>query len=263
MCAAHIKPEEWECLMCGAANHLSRSRCFHCRTAIPVCWTCRACNTATSIYEKTCRSCGVERPPTEPKRVKEVLDDDGFRANGVTTQRDQRRGEWYCPSCNKLNYSRRDECFSCGEKRPGGQSSAAGGDAFAASGWGADATTLVQPAASPAPLHNNWICVHCQASNFRTRHDCWKCGRASENHHAWSAETAAPQFEHEGFQTGSEDRSAEGQMNSTWKVDKDKWTCAKCYAQNFKNRADCYRCGASKTAVLAPRRSKARRPVKL
>ncbi|KPA80052.1 putative mitochondrial hypothetical protein [Leptomonas pyrrhocoris] len=262
-CGLHVKPNEWECLLCGAMNHLSRSRCFHCHTTIPVCWTCTGCNTATSIYDKVCRSCGLERPLTEPKHLREIDADDDYRRAGVTAQKDGRRGEWYCPGCHQLNFSRRSECFQCGTARPAAGTTAGEEDPFAMTGWGAGATALDQSAAPRAPLHNNWICTHCQASNFRTRHDCWKCGRASQNQNEWSNETIAPQFEHEGFQTGADDKPAEGQMNEQWKVDKDKWTCAKCYAQNFKNRPECYRCGASKTTVMAPRRTKARRPVKL
>ncbi|KPI84067.1 hypothetical protein ABL78_6870 [Leptomonas seymouri] len=262
-CGVPIKPDEWECLLCGALNHLCRSRCFHCHVSIPVCWTCKGCSTATSIYEKVCRSCGMDRPLTEPKRVNEIDASSLLRRGDVTTQRDERRGEWYCPGCQQLNFSRRTECFQCGTERPAASTAAAEEDGFAMAGWGAGAATLGQSATTQAPLHNNWICTHCQASNFRTRHNCWKCGRASESRGEWSNETIAPQFEHEGFQTGADDKPAEGQMNSNWRVNNDAWTCAKCYASNFKNRIDCYRCGASKTALRAPRRTKARRPVKL
>ena len=87
-------------------------------------------------------------------------------------------------------------------------------------GWGVGAATLSQSVASPsaAPMQNNWICTHCQASNFRTRHDCWKCGRPSEHQGEWSKETFTPQYEHEGFQTGADDKPTEGQMNANWKV---------------------------------------------
>ena len=263
-CGAHIQPKEWECLMCGALNHLSRSRCFHCHSAIPVYWTCVACNATTSIYEKKCRSCGRERPATEPKRASEVNLKDAYGRGRVTAQRDARRGEWYCPSCHQLNYSRRSECFQCSTPRPTA-GTPEGEDAFAMTGWGVGAATLSQSVASPsaAPMQNNWICTHCQASNFRTRHDCWKCGRPSEHQGEWSKETFTPQYEHEGFQTGADDKPTEGQMNANWKVNNETWTCAKCYASNFVNRLDCYRCGASKMAVMTPRRTKARRPVKL
>jgi hypothetical protein len=257
-CGVHISPAEWECPMCAALNHPTRARCFSCHTAIPVCWTCKGCGTATSIYDRVCRSCGVERPPTEPRWASEVSATDSVGRGGFTFQKNGQRGEWYCQQCRKMNFSRRTECFQCGTQRPSDAAAAqAENDAFATAGWGTPTTQ------QQAPLHNNWICTHCQASNFRTRHDCWKCGRPSEHHNEWSKETATPQFAHEGFQTGADDKSTVGQMNVAWKKDEDKWTCAKCYALNFKTRLECFRCGASKMAVLTPRRSKARRPVKL
>lgn len=262
-CHAHIRPDNWECLMCGAENHLSRSRCFNCRTPIPVCWTCATCNTTTSIYDKACRSCGVVRPPTEPKRREDVIFDATSHNRTYTKQRDRSSGEWYCPSCNMLNFSRRTECFDCKTPRPAQSGGTGNADPFAASGWGADATSLGQASPTTAALQNNWICTQCQASNFRTRHDCWKCGRASEHQKAWSTDTTTTHIEREGFQTGAEDKSAEGKMNDAWKGDSDKWTCAKCYATNYRNRSDCFRCGSRKMAVAATRASKARRPVKL
>nr|CCM19483.1 hypothetical protein, conserved [Leishmania guyanensis] len=259
-CGTHITPAEWECPLCAALNHLARSRCFHCRSRIPVCWTCRACQGTTSIYDKVCRGCGIDRPAAEPRTVREVERNGGGHAGGYVPQGNRARGEWYCSTCSSLNYSRRTECFQCSSPRPSSPAQAVT-DSFSATGWGEmDGTGTT--AIATAVQHNNWICVYCQTSNFRTRRDCWKCGRATERADEWSSKGLTPQYEHEGFQEGSGARSAEGNMNTSWRTSGD-WMCAKCYSKNFRSRLECFRCGARKLAVSASRGCGARKPVKL
>ncbi|TPP42296.1 Zn-finger in Ran binding protein and others family protein [Leishmania donovani] len=215
-CGTHITPSEWECPLCASLNHLARSRCFYCKNRIPVCWTCSACQGTTSIYDKACRGCGMDRPAAEPRTVREL--ERGVPDQGVA-------------------------------------------DPFSAAGWGG--TDSPGAAAVAAPVqHNNWMCAYCQASNFRTRHDCWKCGRTSERAEEWSSQALSPQYEREGFQEGANTKSAEGAMNASWKSAGD-WLCAKCYSKNFRNRLECYRCGARKHALPATRSSSVRKPVKL
>ncbi|KAG5463968.1 hypothetical protein LSCM1_00144 [Leishmania martiniquensis] len=259
-CGTHITPAEWECPLCAALNHPARARCFHCRNRIPVCWTCSACKGTTSIYDKACRGCGMDRPVGEPKTVREVERGGGNYGGSYVPQGDRTRGDWYCSTCNALNFSRRSECFQCSTSRPAVLGHA-DTDPFSATGWGEVGGSGAASAAAPVQ-HNNWICASCQTSNFRTRHDCWKCGRASERAEEWSSEAPTPQYEREGFQEGAEAKSNEGTRGSSWKGSGD-WMCAKCYTRNFKNRLECYRCGTRKLAVAASKGIGARKPVKL
>lgn len=240
-CKEHVSPAEWECPFCAAQNHLSRTKCFSCHSSIPISWSCSECRVATSIYDKKCRSCGVERPPAEPKLPHEVARGNVY---GLTQQRNQKKGDWLCAGCNAMNFGWRSECYQCASPRSEASvGTTEGGD------WN-----------SPGNVsHNNWYCVQCQASNFRTRNDCWQCGAINQNAGGWSATENTPKFDREGFQDGDA-KPAEGTMNSWKKVDD--WACAKCFAKNFKNRTECYKCGAPRMTI-APRRAAIRKPVKL
>lgn len=246
LCGDHIAPSEWECQQCGAMNHLSRSRCFNCRSAIAVSWACSACSTATSIYDKVCRQCGLERPPVEPKEAREVRRNQAL----FGMQQHRQRSDWHCPSCNAVNFSRRTECYQCSAARP----TVTEEDGLSGAGFNSGG--------APSSQHNNWICTNCQASNFRTRTKCWKCSKESERENEWSSEPSAmPHFAAEGFQEGADTKSS-GNQAYMWKKT-DEWTCAKCFSKNGKNRSECHRCGSRKTAIVASRRASTRKPVKL
>lgn len=236
-CKEHVTPAEWECPFCAAQNHLSRSKCFNCNSPIPISWACLECKTATSIYDKQCRSCSIQRPPAEPKLPREV-----GNVYGLTPQRNQKKGDWICQGCNAMNFGWRDECYQCASPRLAAAASAS------SDGWSQGSIG-----------HNNWHCSQCNASNFRTRNDCWQCGTPNQEAGGWSATDSGPKFEKEGFQDGSA-TPAEGKMNS-WKKSND-WSCAKCFAKNYKNRSECFKCGAPRMAV-APFRAAVRKPVKL
>ncbi|ORC93061.1 uncharacterized protein TM35_000023870 [Trypanosoma theileri] len=252
-CGTHITPSEWECCHCGAVNHLTRSRCFNCQVPISVSWVCSSCRAATSIYDRTCRECGIPRPPTEPKEARDVQQT--WKANSTTTgggrRRTMRREDWNCPECQGLNFASRTACYQCGAPKSTSEESVS--------------SVNTEAVPDPALSHNNWFCRYCQASNFRTRTSCWQCGRASAESGAtsWSNDESTPQFEREGFQQDVDGSSvAEGQMN-VWNKKSDDWTCGKCFSKNFKNRQECHKCGATKTVAVAPRRAFVRKPVKI
>lgn len=253
-CGAHIAPANWECQACAAMNHLSRSRCFYCKTSIPAGWTCAACGVRTSIYDAACRGCGASRPEVAPKTMSELT-------QSTSPPRGPRRGmDWTCPSCDGLNFARRTECYQCGQPRPATaghappphHQSSAFSETVADDGFGDPRSTQ----------QNNWICPTCQASNFRTRRTCWQChSEAPAGAGGWAESNTAPRFEREGFQDAADSKPAEGQMNP-WKKT-DEWVCAKCFSRNFRVRNDCFKCGAPKSLAVAPRRSPIRKPVKL
>lgn len=262
-CGTHIAPAEWECSQCAALNHLSRSRCFNCHAGIPVSWTCPACQTATSTYDKECRQCHEARPAAEPRDARDVwaaereaVSSGGGGGGGPSF----RKNDWYCASCNGLNFSRRSDCYQCGTVRAPGDSGGAPAGARPPQAFGSDGFDDYSSSSSDRPKRgaeqNNWRCRSCQASNFRTRSDCWQCGMKSAD-----GDEEAPHFDKEGFQDGADSKPAEGRMNVWQKTDD--WVCAKCFSNNFRGKSECFKCGASRSLAVAPRRASVRKPVKL
>nr|CCC93725.1 conserved hypothetical protein [Trypanosoma congolense IL3000] len=259
-CGTHIEPKDWECCHCGAMNHMSRAKCFNCRVTISISWVCSDCRTATSIYERNCRKCEKPRPPTEPKEARDIQSQSLSGGRGVHPIGGRGRGpmrqDWNCVECQGHNFASRTSCFRCGAARSTADSALSGG--IGNNGGGFDGAT------DHVMNHNNWFCRHCQSSNFRTRSNCWQCGRPSSESGAttWSEDDSVPHFEKEGFQETSDERVAEGQMN-TWTKKTDDWTCGKCFSKNFKNRQECHKCGATKSVAVPQRRAFVRKPVKI
>lgn len=254
-CGRHIEPTEWECPQCAALNHLSRSRCFNCHAGIPAYWTCPACQATTSTYDKACRQCHEPRPAVEPRSACDVWAEERETDKGPGF----RRNDWYCTACNGLNFSRRTECYQCGAPRSRDAKAFAG-----EGGLGDDGGAFPSQPAKRAPEQNNWICLQCQASNFRTRRTCWQCGSettAAVSQAATEGDANTPRFEKEGFQDGAESKPAEGRMN-LWKKTDD-WMCAKCFTKNYRGKSECFKCGASRNLAVSVRRASVRKPVKL
>jgi hypothetical protein len=255
-CFAPFSAAQWECQSCAAVNHESRKECFNCETSIPVTWSCGSCNALSSVYETACRSCTASRVKVEPKTVKDV----NFAARAAARGRGQgaregfrpRRADWSCPSCHSLNFASRTRCFKCDVEKPGGAMSTPSSDETASS-WS-------QPTAAVGD--GNWTCTSCSASNFRTRSDCWQCkASAGSAQVGWANEESAPQFEKEGFQGW---KDAPTPPTNSWggKVSED-WSCSKCFSKNFKGKTECFKCGAAKSSIAAPRSAFSKKSVKI
>lgn len=244
-CNSQIVPAEWECDTCAAKNHWSRGMCFACHTPITPSWLCNRCRTRTSIYDTGCRSCGSLRPPVDPVDPKDI------RSGKVTKKSTKKTGaDWVCEGCRAQNFSWRDRCFSCDmAKEPG-----AGGSV-----WTDGSTNDGSPIATVND--NNWICDSCHASNFRTRTECWQCGKGAVSAAIATDNESVPTFTKEGFQKGVEDAPALGTSKSAWSSDD--WVCGKCFAKNFKSRGECHKCGTTKTVAAVTKRITIKKPVKI
>lgn len=252
-CSVKVTPADWGCDTCGARNHWSRGVCFNCSTPITPSWLCLRCRTRTSIYDEACRNCSSERPPVEPVDPAQLRTGHG---RGVGTAR--KKGiDWLCQGCRQQNFSWRDTCFSCNmpkDPMAGMATTGSGGSVF---------DTMDADGAPVATVNdNNWHCDSCHASNFRTRTECWQCGKSSSAGAAASGGTPTPNFEKEGFQS---DAPATGASPlNTWNTkDPGDWTCGRCFAKNFKNRGECHKCGGAKVVAMPSRATSSKAPVKI
>lgn len=252
-CNTPISPDEWECPGCAALNHCSRGSCFNCKGPIPVSWVCMQCRAMTSVYDSACRNCSAARPKVEPRTVRDAA---AFR-DGTRGLPKPRKADWSCPSCHMLNFASRTECFKCQAAKPGAHAAAV------SDGWDALAST-----APAAPVGDaNWQCRSCGASNFRTRTDCWQCHAKAASHQVggWQDTSSEPKFEKEGFQGGEDVPLAPGQVKGWGSkvIGSDDWTCSKCFSKNFRAKTECFKCGAAKSVLTAPRKAFAKKSVKI
>lgn len=246
-CNHQIIPSEWECGTCAARNHWSRGLCFSCSTPITPSWLCNRCRTRTSIYDSECRSCNSQRPPVEPVDPRDVKSGKLAKGKGKKTTTD-----WVCEGCKAQNFSWRDRCFSCDmAKEPGAQ----GG--MWTDGSGSDGSSVA------AVNDNNWLCDSCHASNFRTRTECWQCGKGAVSAAIASDTESVPTFEKEGFQKGLPDAPAVGASKTWGPKNPEDWVCGKCFAKNFKSKTECHKCGTVKTVAAVTKKITIRKPVKI
>eukprot|EP00758_Cryptobia_borreli_P001098 Tbor_TRINITY_DN1936_c0_g1::TRINITY_DN1936_c0_g1_i1::g.3523::m.3523 len=260
-CSTKIVPADWECDTCGAKNHWCRGMCFNCHTSIAPSWLCLRCRTRTSIYDVGCRNCSSPRPPVEPIDPLTLRTDQKGKAGKGRIAGGRTKGiDWMCQGCRSQNFSWRDRCFSCDLVRDATTEEGAGSG-------GAGGEPLMDSDGAPmvAVNDNNWLCDSCHASNFRTRTECWQCGRSANGQGAIaSSEDEVPTFAKEGFQAGKEDSPASSSILNAWgSKDKDEWTCGKCFSKNFKNRSECHRCGVAKTVAVVTKRVIMKKPVKI
>merc|ERR1712107_816813 len=81
--------------------------------------------------------------------------------------KDLRPGDWYCPACNDLQFSRNDTCRKCGEPRPGG----GGGKDFGGfGGFGG------KGGGGKMSKPGDWNCPACGDLQFARNSECRKCG---------------------------------------------------------------------------------------
>ena len=92
-----------------------------------------------------------------------------------------RPGDWNCRSCSHLNFQRRESCQRCGEGRPAGDQRGGdyGGGFGGRSGGGGGAFGFTT---GPDVRPGDWYCGvgNCNAHNFASRANCYKCGASKE-----------------------------------------------------------------------------------
>ncbi|CAM6103080.1 unnamed protein product [Calypogeia fissa] len=199
-------------------------------------------------------------------------------------------GDWNCPSCQHLNFSRRDTCQRCSDARPGGvvgggggrggedygygrsgggsygfgsggysSGGGGGGGDFGRSyggnfGFGGSSDTGVRP--------GDWYCSAggCGAHNFASRSNCFRCGAYKEEGAVGGGGVGGglpPQGGYEGVSRGSRGSfgfgagGGGGGGRQGWKSGD--WICGRsgCNEHNFASRMECYRCSAPRESGTA------------
>ncbi|CAK9198344.1 unnamed protein product [Sphagnum troendelagicum] len=170
----------------------------------------------------------------------------------------RKAGDWNCPSCQHMNFSRRDACLRCNEPRPGGGGGGGGGNN---SEHGDHSNNVgVRP--------GDWYCPSsgCGAHNFASRNNCFKCGAfkddggpslgaggggSSQGYDSGRGGGGGGRSSSYGFgQSYNAGGGSGGGARQGWKSGD--WICGRsgCNEHNFASRMECYRCSAPRETGL-------------
>lgn len=187
--AGEQRPGDWFCVRCNGLNFSRRVTCFSCGApkdagaaaqmmgmwpqqqpvGLPGDWVCPRCGYNNFARRTTCMRCNEPAPgrgfpaPAQfaaPFAAPQFAAPQAFPATNVQ----QRPGDWYCPQCGNLNFSRRDSCHRCNQPRP-----AEAGVAMPAQ------------AGAVIPRPGDWVCPKCNFTNFARRTTCKECNTPHED----------------------------------------------------------------------------------
>ena len=83
-------------------------------------WICGECNNSNFSFRTECNRCGAPKGRGGRGPSKQWTGNDR-RAGDRNDSPQPRAGDWECRKCKKMNFAKRNECFSCGTpKRVGG-----------------------------------------------------------------------------------------------------------------------------------------------
>ena len=159
---------DWDCEGCGSSNFSWRGSCFRCGGDRPA--------SAGPIPERTSSYGNRERSFGDRNSF------GGDRGSGGYEQREKRvpsPGDWFCGSCGKDNFARRDSCFSCGTPRAADVRVVPGDPRAGGSSFGERRPPRNydgEERGPPAPREGDWPCPDCGFSNFASRGSCYRCG---------------------------------------------------------------------------------------
>ncbi|KAI8621887.1 P-loop containing nucleoside triphosphate hydrolase protein [Chytriomyces sp. MP71] len=155
------KPGDWRCASCSNCNFAIRSECFKCGVAKPD--GRGGGGRLSGGYGGGSGGGGYAAHSGDGYGGVDTCtyggEAMGFNAPGCVGGRGGREvksGDWPCPFCNKSNFAKRRECFSCSKPRP--------------PRVGADALNCL-----PDLKPGEWVCPSCKTNNFPTRHQCCAC----------------------------------------------------------------------------------------
>ena len=216
-----MRPGDWRCPSCDAHNFAARDACFRCgtlpdpavaaeaREALAASraagsarrfdrndggeqmkregdWDCEGCGSSNFSWRGACFRCGEERPASAGRAPASSSGGGGYeRGGGERQQRTPSPGDWFCNSCGKDNFARRDACFACGTPRasdvrivPGAPMSAGGsfGERRQPRSYGGGEDGGGERRGPPEPREGDWACPDCGFSNFASRGSCYRCG---------------------------------------------------------------------------------------
>jgi len=139
---AHRREGDWDCTNCGDMNFASRHQC-------------RKCNTPKATQSGGFRGGGFGGGGGYGYQGSGFQGGGGYQHGGRTWNSDgSKPGDWYCPSCNDLNFASREVCRKCGSPHP----------------------PFSDPTVGTKP--GDWFCPNCGDLNFASRLSCRKCNTA-------------------------------------------------------------------------------------
>lgn len=126
-------------------------------------WNCPQCTMLNFARNQNCRSCQAPNP--DPEGCLAALQEGLALGYGGHTQKP---GDWFCPSCNDLQFARNTQCRKCGAANPDPE-----GSLQAAQAAGAKTQESKQPQHPSLP--GDWNCPACGDLQFARNEACRKC----------------------------------------------------------------------------------------
>eukprot|EP00873_Tetraselmis_striata_P027753 jgi/Tetstr1/448017/TSEL_035318.t1 len=170
-----------------------------------------------------------------------------FDEPGSERKQRMKPGDWECPACGGVNFSRRTECFRCEEAKPAGL-----------------------PLAEDGLRRGDWICVECETHNYSDKTACRDCGvpRAQGDPNFGTAaaqmkpgEWMCPTCGINNFFYRTECyRCKDGRPSDyvppppgerptrSQNMRPGDWECPECDAHNFARNKECFKCDAPRPA---------------
>jgi len=120
------KPGDWNCPNCNELQFARNAECRSCGTPNPNpdanCkpgdWRCPNCNDLQFARNEVCRRCNTPNPnPDETAAaLRELAEQRGDRGDRKPVEK--KPGDWFCPACGDLQFSKNDFCRKCQAPRP-------------------------------------------------------------------------------------------------------------------------------------------------
>ncbi|KAK9824281.1 hypothetical protein WJX72_009155 [[Myrmecia] bisecta] len=171
-------------------------------------------------------------------------------------------GDWFCGSCKQHNFASKRECFKCGAPRSAGQEvdGGRGGDSrpsfrdreprgrFSRDDRSFDRAPRERSPRdardgrdAPNMRPGDWACPACNAHNFASRSNCFKCDEPRADGYV-----PAPRASFSADRGDRRDRSFRRERGSDRQDNfrPGDWPCGQCGAHNFARNTECFKCGA-------------------
>merc|ERR1719359_1243313 len=172
-----MKPGDWICASCGDHQFAKNTECRKCGAARTGGggmggftkgkkagdWHCPNCNDLQFAKNDVCRKCQTPNPDPEGSRT--AMEAGIAAGHGGQLEKP---GDWYCPSCNDLQFARNAVCRKCSTPNPDPQGSLAA----------AQASGSFKPAAQNNQVKKpgDWHCSNCGDLQFARNVACRQCG---------------------------------------------------------------------------------------
>ncbi|OIW03615.1 hypothetical protein TanjilG_06124 [Lupinus angustifolius] len=146
-----------------------------------------------------------------------------FMSNRLSKDVEMKKGDWMCPKCNFMNFSRNTQCRNCNEHKP---------------------EDLNVP--SVEMKKGDWICPECSFMNFSRNTRCLKCKTDGPpktfNTDAVERKKGDWTCSQCGFMNYASNAKCLRCPELRPKTHPGDWNCPKCDFMNFSGKLKCFRC---------------------